>query len=160
MTRPTDPTDADLRDPVLARLGEGADLPPERRRALLDRIAPAGAAPRPTVRRLRLRWVGAAAAAALVAAVVGLWPTEPEPVSPTDLLGDLLGPLPRMADAQTPTREEQEPSLLADALAAVWDDLEGPLTIASEAVTASRALFPEEPSEPAPAGGPDVTEEN
>ncbi len=161
MTRPTDPTDADLRDPVLARLGEGADLPPDRRRALLDRIAPAPASPRATARRHPLRWVAAAAAvAALVAAIAGLWPGRPEPIAPTDIVGDLLGPLPRMADAYVPAPQETEeaPSPVTGALATVWDDLKGPLAIASEAISVPRTLISEDPSDPAPAGGPNATE--
>ena len=50
MSRAPDSVDTDLRDPVLARLGEGADPSPARRQALVDRIA---AAPAPA--RLRRR---------------------------------------------------------------------------------------------------------
>ncbi|MEA3367762.1 MAG: hypothetical protein U9R68_06590 [Planctomycetota bacterium] len=162
MTRANESTDADLHDPLLERLGEGADLPLDRRRTLVDRIAAAPAAQQPARRRLGVWWVAAAAAAAAaVVAGVTLWPARPEPISPTALVGDLLGPLPNLAaTTPAPPEPQQRASPTSDALTLVWEDLEDPLAIIAQAVEAPRALLFEEPSEPAPAGGPDVTKEN
>jgi hypothetical protein len=161
MTRAHEPTDADLRDPLLERLGDGADPTPARREALVDRIA-STAAPAPPRRRLGAWWIAiGAAAAAAIAAGVALWPAQPEPIPPTALFSDLLGPLPNLA-APAPAPEEPEASALpgSDALAAVWRDLQDPLAIVAQAVEAPRALLDNEPSSPAPVGGSDVTEEN
>jgi len=159
MTRPYDPTESDLRDPMLERLGEGAEVPADRRRALVDAIA---GAPTPLPRRRRRRgvwWIAAAAAAAAVVVGVALWPARPDPIPPTALLGDLLGPLPNLAPSEpAPAESEQRGLPTSGALDAVWQDLEGPLAIVVQAVEAPRAVFNEEPSAPAPAGGPDRKE--
>jgi len=161
MTRPNEPTDADLRDPVLERLGEGADLPPDRRQALVDRIAPAPAALTQERRRAGVWWVAAAAAAAAVLAGLALWPARPEPIPPTALVGDLLGPLPNLAaPAPAPADPDQRASPASDALAAVWEDVQDPLAIVAQAIEAPRALLFEEPSGPAQAGESDITREN
>jgi len=154
MTRTNDPTNADLRDPLLERLGEGADLPLDRRRALVDRIAAAQASQPTTRRRLGVWWVAAAAAAAAaIVAGVTLWPARPEPISPTALVGDLLGPLPNLATTTpAPPEPQQRASPTSDALTLVWEDLEDPLAIIARAVEAPRALLFEEPSEPANKG--------
>jgi len=159
MTRASDAPNADLRDPLLERLGEGADLPLDRRQALVDRIAAAPAAQPTTRRRLGVWWVAAAAAAAAaVVAGVTLWHARPEPISPTALVGDLLGPLPNFAaPAPAPAEPQQRAAPTSDALTVLWEDLEDPLAIVAQAIEAPRALLFEEPSEPAPAGGPDVT---
>lgn len=161
MSRAHDPTDADLRDPVLERLGEGADPSPARRQALVGRITAGGVgARRPARRRLRGWWIGAAAAAAVVAAVL-LRPAEPEPIPPTALLGDLLGPLPTLSDAGPgPAEENDSASPATDALMVVWEDLKGPLSIVAQAANGRRALLDDEPIGPAPAGGSDVTKED
>jgi len=145
MTFTNEATDADLRDPVLERLGEGADPSPLRRQALVDRIAhvPAAEAPR---RRVGVWWVAAALAAAAVVAGVVLWPGEPEPISPTALLGDLLGPLPTLAaPAPAPPGPEQSPSPMSDVLAAVWKDLGDPLAIVAQTIDLPRVLIDDEP---------------
>lgn len=161
MTRPNEPTDADLRDPVLERLGEGADLPPDRRQALVDRIAGAPAVQTQERRRAGVWWVAAAAAAAAVVAGLALWPVRPEPIPPTALVGDLLGPLPNLAaPAPAPAGPEQRASPASDALAAVWQDFQDPLAIVAQAVKAPRALIDDEPAGPVPAGGPEGTKEN
>ncbi|MFO8012748.1 MAG: hypothetical protein R6X20_05510 [Phycisphaerae bacterium] len=161
MTRAHEPTDADLRDPLLERLGDGVDPTPARRQALVDRIA-AAAGPAQPRRRLGAWWiaVGAAAAAAIAAGVL-LWPAQPEPIPPTALFSDLLGPLPNLS-APAPAPEESGASALpgSDALAAVWQDLQDPLTIVAQAVEAPRTLLDEKPSGPAPAGASDATKEN
>ena len=154
MTRPNEPAEADLRDPLLARLGEGADLTPVHRQRLLERLAPAAPARRSRPWALRLAW-GAAAAAAVLVAVVGLWPARVEPIPPTDLLGALFGPLPEMVgspSSEPAAAEAEAASPVTSALAVIWDDLEGPWSIAARAIEAPRALLDETVSPPAPAG--------
>jgi len=153
MTRPN--------ESALERLGEGADLPPGRRRTLVDRIAPAAEGPPQGRRRLAAWWVVAAAAAIAVAAGVTLWAARPEPIPPTALVGDLLGPLPNLPASEPAPAEPQDGALpISDALAVVWEDLEDPLAIVSQAVEAPRALLGDPPAGPAPADEPDVTKEN
>jgi len=143
MTHPSEPSDTDLRDPRLDRLGEGADLSADRRRALIQHIAPAPATGRPRSRVLHLSWA-AAAAAAIVIAAVALWPAPREPISPTDILGAFIGPLPTLTDtAPAPETESKAVIDLSAALAFVWEDLEGPLAIASSAIDAPRTLLVE-----------------
>jgi hypothetical protein len=160
MTRTPDSTDGDLRDGLLERLGGGADLSPARREALVDRIA-ADRSPAPARRRRGAWWLAAAAAAAAVVAAAVLWPAEPEPIPPTALFGDLLGPLPTLSAPASDPDEGDRPAVpTSDALAVVWGDLADPLAIVSRAVEAPRAILSDEPTGPAPAGGSDETKEN
>jgi len=172
MNSRTEPIDPDLRDPVLERLGDGVHLDADRRRRLLDRLAPmampaaasSGAsakAPAPArTRVMRWWWAASAAAAAVVLAAVAGWPAATEPVSPVDILGAFFGPLPALADPGEPVVEEVESSYVTDALSAVWGDFEGPVAVARQAVQAPRSLTEHEPSVPAAAGGPDALKED
>ena len=148
----------------LRRLGGDAAVAPARRAALVERIAPARKRQaRPLVRMLRWSWP-VAAAAAVVVAVVLLWPAPARhaPVSVTEIFGDLLGPL---AEAKAPEVSVPAPGAtletavsdtavdllgLNDVFAAVWGDLEGPLTIALDAMEAPRAAAAVRPSAKAP----------
>ena len=143
MNHKPEATDLDLGDPVLERLGRGADLTPARRTALLERLAPAASrAPR------RRRWVIpvslATAAAAVVVAALLLWPARRyDPIPPTAIFADLLGPVAEMETPATPAAPVQdESSPLNDMLASLWSDLEGPLAIAMDAFEAPKSLVP------------------
>lgn len=143
MNHEPEATDLDLGDPVLERLGQGADLAPARRAALLERLAPAAArAPR------RRRWIIpvslVTAAAAVVVVALLAWPARRyDPIPPTAIFADLLGPV---ADMETPTAPaapvQDESSPLNDVLAALWSDLEGPVAIAMDAFEAPKSLIP------------------
>lgn len=163
MTSEDQRNDQDLKDPVLGRLGEGAELAPARRAALLERIAPAQAgASRRRARIIRLSWGALAAAAAILVAAVVLWPERREPISPTELFADLFGPLPQIATAgattTAPAQEESSP--FGAVLSAFWGDLEGPLTIAVNAIEAPRALASVEPAGRMTPANPDSGKEN
>jgi len=166
MSRPDELTDPNLRDPVLARLGEGADPSPARRQALVDRIAAGGAeARRPARRRRGVWWIGAAAAAAAaVVAAVLLRPAEPDPMPPTALFEALLGPLPTLT-ASEPVPPDADPpdSPATDALFVFWQDLKEPLSIVAQAASGPRAFLEDdrlenEPVRPAPAGESETKE--
>jgi len=167
MSRPDERADPDLRDPVLERLGEGADPSPARRQTLVDRIAAGDAeAPRPARRRRGVWWIGAAAAvAAAVVAAVLLRPAEPDPIPPTALFEGLLGPLPTLATSEPAPPDAARPdSPATDALFTVWQDLKEPLSIVAQAASGRRAFLEDdrlenEPVRPAPAGE-SVTKEN
>ena len=126
-------------------LGAGATLERQRRSALVDRIVAApGQATRGRSRVLRWSWAPLAAAAAIILAVVFLWPAQPrEPILPTQILGDLLGPLASMSPASAePTPVPQaadDSSPLGSVLTSFWGDLEGPVSIGLAAMEAPRA---------------------
>ncbi len=127
------------------RLGAAADLAPARRRALLERIAPASA--RPVKRRTLPVWVwlggAAAAAAAAVLVAVTLWPEkQPEPIAPTDLLGDLLGPLAAGAPAaqESPGPESPEEPSVGDAFAFFGQDFNGLVGLGRSALEAAQGV--------------------
>jgi len=136
-------TAEDLREPMFDGLGEAAELDPARRAALLERIVPARAeAPRSRARIRHLSWGALAAAAAVIVAVLILWPEHREPIPPTEIFAYLLGPLTEMtatgASAGAPALEDGSPT---DAVvSAFWSDLEGPLAIGMDALAAPRAL--------------------
>jgi hypothetical protein len=166
--------DRDLRE----RLGAGAGLDPARRAALVDRIERAPATQIAMRRHVLLRWWWVpAAAAAIFLAIVFLHPTyivteeskvpnrvaqvnenqggtvklvtkHRAPISPTQLVGNLLGPA---AEALQPspasggaTAEASSPT--ADALLALLGDLDGPIEIARGALESPRPAAPLEPS--------------
>jgi len=170
MTAHRETLDPDLRDPLLERLADGAALDADRRRRLLDRLAPVtapSAAPAQAPARPRTRRVwwwaapaAAAAAAAIVLAAVAVGPGASQPVSPVDVLDAFFGPLPALAEPGEPVAQTEEPSLVTDALTYVWGDLEGPMAVARQAALAPRSLTANEPSVPAAAGGPDAPKEN
>jgi hypothetical protein len=141
--------DADLRE----RLGDGATLDPARRAALVARLG-AAAVPvaRPWRQGWRWAWVPVAAAAALVLAAVLFWPAAPcNPISPTQVLGDLLGPFAEPSffagetepaaptPVETATPPAGDPLALGDVLGAFWGDLAGPVSVGLEALEAPRA---------------------
>ena len=126
-------------------LGAGVTLEPQRRAALVDRIvaAPVQAA-RGRSRVLRWSWAPLAAAAAIVLAVVFLWPAQPrEPILPTQILGDLLGPLASIETASAePAPSPQtadDSSPLGSVFGSFWGDLEGPVAVGLAAMEAPRA---------------------
>jgi hypothetical protein len=126
------------------RLGTGADLEGARRAALVDRIlAAVPAAPAARRHPIRhVRWAAALAlAAALVVAAMVFWPRPVEPTSPTEVFGDLLGPLANMAPPQiAATPESQDAPLpLGNVLSALWGDLQGPVAVGLNALEAPRA---------------------
>ena len=139
-----------LRLAIARDLGErlGAVARPKglRRAAIVERIAGGSARERRPVRR-RV-WIAAAtlAAAAVVAAII-LWPARPEPVLPTDVFADMLGPF-----AEAPAKEEaavtapaEQTSPLEDALGLFWNDLEGPVGLARSALDVPRAATSQPP---------------
>jgi len=121
------------------RLGAGAALEPAHRTALLDKIT---AAPRAAGRRRWLRrwsWVPVAAAAAVILAFL-LVPETREPIPPTDIIADLLGPFAEAAPVEEPPAPKAEEELpLGQVLAAFWADFEGPLSVGRGALEAPRA---------------------
>jgi len=126
-------------------LGAGATLERRRRSALVDRIvaAPVQAA-RGRSRVLRWSWAPLAAAAAIILAVVFLWPAQPrEPILPTQILGDLLGPLaslsPAPAEPAPSPQTAEDSSPLGSVFESFWGDLEGPVSIGLAAMEAPRA---------------------
>ena len=136
-------TAEDLREPVFDGLGEAAGLDPARRAALLERIVPARAeAPRSRARILHLSWCALAAAAAVIVAVVVLWPEQREPIPPTEIFAYLLGPLTEMTatSASTDTPAQEDGSPVDAVVSAFWSDLEDPLAIGMDALEAPRAL--------------------
>jgi hypothetical protein len=151
--------DGDLR----ADLGAAAaSLSPQRRAALVDRVAPR-AAGRRSGWAARLSWGAVAAAAAVVVAALALWPEPTAPVSPSLVFGDLLGPMMDLvpapaAETPAPAAEEEEIVSLTGAASSVWEGLSAPLSIAVTAWEAPRvaAVLPSAPSgeaEPASAKG-------
>jgi hypothetical protein len=133
----------DLREPMFDGIGEAAGLDPARRAALLERIVPARAeAPPSRARILHLSWGALAAAAAVIVAVVVLWPEHREPIPPTEVFAYLLGPLTEMtaagASAGEPAPEDASP--MDAVVGAFWSDLEGPLAVGMDALEAPRAL--------------------
>lgn len=126
-------------------LGEAAPLAAVRRAEIVARVmAATAAAPRTRNRRRPLWWSLAplAAAAAIALVVVLAWPHPPRtPISPTEVFGDFLGPManlvpPAAGPQVTPAKE---PSTADDVLATFWGDLQGPLTVALNAMEAPRA---------------------
>jgi len=86
-------------------------------------------------------WAPLAAAAAIVLVVILAWPQAPRnPISPTEVFGDFLGPLANFTlPIETPQTPEKEPSTTDNILATFWGDLETPLTVAMGALEAPRA---------------------
>ncbi len=133
----------DLREPMFNRLGDGATIGPARRAALLERIVPARAdASRARARILHLSWGVLAAAAAVIVAVVVLWPEQREPIPPTEIFAYLLGPLTEMTatSASTGMPAQEDGSPVDAVVSAFWSDLEDPLAIGMDALEAPRAL--------------------
>ena len=144
----TDPMD-DLERTMRERLGAGARLDPARRESLLEKILGpvplrrSAAAPRTrrgfSVFRFpysvlgRTFWPWAALVAAAAAVVIGLAvhrALRPEPIPPTALLADLWGPFGAAAEARpAPPPPAAEEAPVGAALAALWQDLEGPVSI-------------------------------
>lgn len=122
------------------RLGAEADLAPARRAALVARIAPAPAvAPARRVRPVRWPLSALAVAAAAVLAALVFWPPQVAPTLPTDVFGDLLGPLAEVTpQAPGAPAAEEDSSPLSLVLAAFWGDLEGPMAIGVGALEAPR----------------------
>jgi hypothetical protein len=130
-------------------LGGGAALDASRREALLRRIgaaSPAGGGaarpPRPRARSRLAAWSWAALGAAAVV-VVGLavrHALRPEPIPPTAVLADLLGPLggPGPSRPAPPVAGPPAGSPIEGALAAFWQDLEGPVSIGQAVFEGSR----------------------
>lgn len=146
MTEPLDDLERTMRE----LLGAGARLDPARRAALVEKILGpvplrrSAAAPQ-TPRRLsvfrfpysvlgRRSWPWAAVVAAAAAVVIGLAvhrAVRPEPIPPTALLADLWGPFGAAAEARpAPSGPDAEEAPVGTALAALWQDLEGPMSIA------------------------------
>ncbi len=125
-------------------LGAGAELSPVRRRRLIARITGASAGPAKARPAVRWAWLGGlAAAAAAVLLTVVLWPErEPEPIAPTDILGDLLGPLAAGAPPEeaSPSPKAEAEASLGGALALFLGDFEGPLAIGRAALDAPKAV--------------------
>jgi hypothetical protein len=133
------------------RLGAGAELDPARRAALVAGIlAPQTPTARSRRRILRWSWAGVAAAAAVLVIVLAI-PKHRPPIQPTDVLGDLMGPLavtalPAAPAAHSAPRENTEggaPSasalpILNSAMAALWGDFEGPVSIGIGVMEAPR----------------------
>jgi hypothetical protein len=126
-------------------LGAGATLDPQRRSALVEKIvaAPVQAA-RGGSRVPRWSWAPIAAAAAIIMAVVFLWPAQPrEPILPTQILGDLLGPLaslsPASAEPAPSPETADDSSPLGSVFESFWGDLEGPVAVGLAAMEAPRA---------------------
>ena len=157
-------TAEDLREPMFDGLGEAAGLDPARRAALLERIVPARAeAPRSRARILYLSWGALAAAAAVIVAVLVLWPEHREPIPPTEIFACLLGPLTEMTatGASTGAPAPEDASPMDAVVSAFWSDLEGPLAIGMDALEAPRALVSvEPPGQVTSANRPDVRKEN
>jgi len=127
-------------------LPAGASLDPSRRAALRGRIL-AAPAKRPAFRLLRWSWAPLAAAAAIVLAVLVFHPFTKSAVAPTlpsDLLADILGPLPYI-DSSDPAKPDAAPtaatesSPMGDLLSAFLGDFEGPMKVALGTLDASRA---------------------
>jgi hypothetical protein len=145
------------------RTGLAAGAAPEaaRLRALADRIAPRRAVVAATRRSRRWPWFAGAAAvaAAVVLSLTIFRPEQRQPVSPTELFGDLFGPL---ADLTPPPTQAAAPAVthpspLGPVLAALWGDFEAPLDVGLGAVappqpaaSADSAAAPA-PSSPSPA---------
>jgi hypothetical protein len=115
------------------------------RAALRGRIL-AAPAKRPAFRLLRWSWAPLAAAAAVVLTVLVFHPFTKSPVAPTlpsDLLADILGPLPYIGssapEASDATPAAAESSPMGDILSAFLGDFEGPMNVALGTLDASRA---------------------
>jgi len=140
---PTCRASVEAEETLRENLAEAPLLEPSRRAAILAHVSAAASAPRAGKRRRLLRWSLAplAAAAAIVLAVVLAWPHPPRtPISPTEVFGDLLGPMANFLPppaAPQPT-SAKEPSTADNVLATFWSDIEGPLTVALGAMEAPR----------------------
>ena len=123
-------------------LGAVAPLDPARRAAMVARALAAPARQSRSLSRILL-WSAAplAAAAAIVLAVFLAWPHAPRnPISPTEVFGDVLGPFAYFVPPVTASEATaKEPSTTDNVLATFWSDLEGPLTVAMGAMEAPRA---------------------
>ncbi len=134
----------DLDRALRERLGAGADLDGERRAALADRILAAAPAA-PVARRhpiRHVRWAAAVAlAAALVVAAITFWPRPVAPTLPTEVFGDLLGPLADMTPPQIAAAPQSQdtPLPVGNVMSALWGDLQGPVAVGLNALEAPRA---------------------
>jgi len=145
--------DRAIREGLRAVAGPGAAT----HRALAAQIlsAPAPAA-HAQPRVIRLSWASAAAVAAAVAAVlialVAVKPQPREPIRPTALFADLLGPLPEMAKSGKPAdaQETGAAAPLASVLALFSNGWEGPIALGRAALEAPLATGLV--GEPKPAG--------
>lgn len=120
------------------RLGAGAELDAAHRAVLVAKITAAAGVKRRPMRLLRWSWLPLAAAAAVTLAIV-YWPVHREPIPPSDIFGDLIGPLATMTPVSAPAAKAEEESPLTLALAALWGDFDGPLAIGRAAIEAPRA---------------------
>jgi hypothetical protein len=119
-------------------LGAGAELNPARRARLLDAVL-AEDASRRRPRLIRWAWVPALAAAAVVAIVVLTRPPRrPEPIPPTAILADLLGPFADVTPAAEETAPEETP--LEGALALLGGGLDAPVAIGRTVLETSETL--------------------
>ncbi|MBM4017954.1 MAG: hypothetical protein FJ288_06430 [Planctomycetes bacterium] len=121
-----------------------------RRAALVNGILRASsAAPPASGRRGRTvfwSWAAIAAAAAIILAAVLAWPQVPRnPISPTEVFGDFLGPLvmlvppaPQEDAATAPPAPSAEVLTADDVFGVFWSDFEGPLAVALGAMEAPR----------------------
>jgi hypothetical protein len=124
-------------------LAAAPPLDAARRASIMTHVLAAASAKRARGRSRLLWWSWAplAAAAAIVLAVLLAWPHAPRnPILPTEIFGDFLGPL---ADLMPPVAAPQpaaaqELSTTDDVLATFWSDFEGPLTVAQGAMEAPR----------------------
>jgi hypothetical protein len=120
-----------LETAMRAGLGAAAELDADHQGMLLDRIAPVAATSH--IARRRWPWAAgvAAAAAAVVLGIVIFRPEQRQPISPTEVFGDLVGPL---ADFSPPPPQvaapaDTNPVPFRKVLAAFFSDLETPINV-------------------------------
>ena len=124
-----------------ARVDDATILPPQEHAHANSRVSmPPTKAGR---RARRWPWLGTLAAAATVILAVSLffYPASSRPaVLPSQVFGDLLGPLAEASPLLPPATTPADDSPLTAVLTAFWGDFEGPITIGRDAMQAPRAV--------------------